>query len=451
MAPNGEHGGDVHRGASSWKSLAAFFLASVAGLYLILGDHWVVEDPKRHPAESVSRPQARGDETAATEAPALYVRQPASATDAPSEASDAPEALSLQKKQVVIVEQKHQYICSYMETRKDSSDVLKAAGYKNGCVAVCPSLNARGGQCLVVVDVNDHTLGSADAIVYHPGRGLPVVRTKKTQWTAMWYGESKEKHPEKYTPQYLAQYDAHVVYEGWSSYRFSWTQRFRADFEAIEDAKKAWIPWHKRRTAAAVVSNCKYHTTNRTEVMHALDTLIRKHSGGEDRLYLFGSCHPGRNKDSISAEHPECKSKKKNPSATEKYREKMCVLRRYRYVISIDNSRDASYVTEKVYHSLISGAVPIYAGAANIDGFVPLPSSILQVDPAADLDPIARRLTSKEDKRTPPPEQLWHTLTADQWSPAFLANLRLPNPACTMCADIAAGIKPRDSNRIPSA
>lgn len=53
------------------------------------------------------------------------------------------------------------------------------------------------------------------------------------------------------------------------------------------------------------------------------------------------------------------------------WHELRCVFRRYRYVMPYENTVEDDYVTEKVYNALLSGAVPLYIGAANVHEYVP--------------------------------------------------------------------------------
>ncbi|KPA74923.1 hypothetical protein ABB37_08912 [Leptomonas pyrrhocoris] len=48
-----------------------------------------------------------------------------------------------------------------------------------------------------------------------------------------------------------------------------------------------------------------------------------------------------------------------------------CVFRKYKYVLAFENTVEDGYVTEKVYNALLSGALPLYVGAMNIDQYVP--------------------------------------------------------------------------------
>ncbi|KAJ4965732.1 hypothetical protein NE237_017581 [Protea cynaroides] len=53
-----------------------------------------------------------------------------------------------------------------------------------------------------------------------------------------------------------------------------------------------------------------------------------------------------------------------------------CAMSHYKFVLAIENTVTESYVTEKLFYALDSGAVPIYFGAPNVWDFVP-PHSII--------------------------------------------------------------------------
>ncbi|XP_057732141.1 alpha-(1,4)-fucosyltransferase [Arachis stenosperma] len=53
-----------------------------------------------------------------------------------------------------------------------------------------------------------------------------------------------------------------------------------------------------------------------------------------------------------------------------------CAMSHYKFVLAIENTWTESYVTEKLFYALDSGAVPIYFGAPNVMDFVP-PHSII--------------------------------------------------------------------------
>ncbi|KYQ94476.1 glycosyltransferase [Tieghemostelium lacteum] len=62
------------------------------------------------------------------------------------------------------------------------------------------------------------------------------------------------------------------------------------------------------------------------------------------------------------------------------FRIKRKVLGKYMFSISFENNNKTDYVTEKVFTSLLSGSVPIYMGADNIDEWVPKGSIIKTSD-----------------------------------------------------------------------
>lgn len=60
------------------------------------------------------------------------------------------------------------------------------------------------------------------------------------------------------------------------------------------------------------------------------------------------------------------------PSYRGKIENKCQVMQKYRFSICFENARDIpGYITEKIFDSMLSGCVPIYWGAPNIDQFVP--------------------------------------------------------------------------------
>jgi hypothetical protein len=62
------------------------------------------------------------------------------------------------------------------------------------------------------------------------------------------------------------------------------------------------------------------------------------------------------------------------------YDRKLAIASRYRFVLAFENANQPDLVTEKVYHALASGAVPVYMGAPNVDEFVPAGSVIKTQD-----------------------------------------------------------------------
>ncbi|KAI5400005.1 alpha-(1,4)-fucosyltransferase [Lathyrus oleraceus] len=65
-----------------------------------------------------------------------------------------------------------------------------------------------------------------------------------------------------------------------------------------------------------------------------------------------------------------------------------CAMSHYKFVLAIENTFTESYVTEKLYYALDSGAVPIYFGAPNVMDFVP-PHSIIDGREFKSLEELA--------------------------------------------------------------
>ena len=56
--------------------------------------------------------------------------------------------------------------------------------------------------------------------------------------------------------------------------------------------------------------------------------------------------------------------------------DKIAILSNYKFHLAWENQYSAEYVTEKVYHSLLAGSIPVYVGPLDITRFVP-PDSII--------------------------------------------------------------------------
>ena len=55
----------------------------------------------------------------------------------------------------------------------------------------------------------------------------------------------------------------------------------------------------------------------------------------------------------------------------------MSILPRYKFYLAFENSITADYVTERVFHALASGVVPVYLGAPNVRNFMPHDDAVI--------------------------------------------------------------------------
>ena len=129
-----------------------------------------------------------------------------------------------------------------------------------------------------------------------------------------------------------------------------------------------------RSSACFVARNC--HSKNgRESAVKRLSALL---PGGVDR--------PGMCLNTLR--WPKCADGKKCG--------KHAVLRRYPFYLAFENSDEEDYVSEKVFHALEAGVLPVYNGAPNVANFVP-PNSIVDVkaEPfGGSLEKVAEHLES---------------------------------------------------------
>lgn len=84
--------------------------------------------------------------------------------------------------------------------------------------------------------------------------------------------------------------------------------------------------------------------------------------------------------------YPECT---KDLGTTPKWWDHLhCAMSHYKFVLAIENTMTESYVTEKLFYALDSGAVPIYFGAPNVFDFIP-PNSIIDGTNFSSLEALA--------------------------------------------------------------
>jgi len=137
--------------------------------------------------------------------------------------------------------------------------------------------------------------------------------------------------------------------------------------------------------AVFVAKNC--HSRNgREALVKKLSSLLR---GGVDRP---GNCLNTRS-------WPSCSKPTKPTTAasTSSKCSKHAVLRRYPFYLAFENSDDVDYVSEKVFHALEAGTLPVYAGAPNVAEFLP-PHSVVEVkDFEGDANKLAAHLASLLD------------------------------------------------------
>ncbi|XP_054786064.1 alpha-(1,4)-fucosyltransferase-like [Prosopis cineraria] len=107
--------------------------------------------------------------------------------------------------------------------------------------------------------------------------------------------------------------------------------------------------------------------SQRNELAKKLLSLLPHHSFGKCLNNVGGP-------DMALSFYPKCAN---DASVTPNWWDHLhCAMSYYKFVLAIENTWTESYVTEKLFYALDSGAVPIYFGAPNVMDFVP-PHSII--------------------------------------------------------------------------
>ena len=70
----------------------------------------------------------------------------------------------------------------------------------------------------------------------------------------------------------------------------------------------------------------------------------------------------------------------------------LTLLPRYKFYLAFENSLTTDYVTERVFHALVAGTVPVYRGAANIRDFMPDDNAVIDVADFDSPEDLARYL-----------------------------------------------------------
>jgi hypothetical protein len=125
--------------------------------------------------------------------------------------------------------------------------------------------------------------------------------------------------------------------------------------------------------------------------------------------------------------------------------DKLCVLRHYRYALVLENTREPDYVTEKVYHALLVGAVPLFEGAPNAAAFVPTPTSFVPLDALAAAPASPKRQQtgdgrSEVDMRSRP--QALNVTAVKEWMDHLEAQARAIEKGTAGIGQRAAGTGP---------
>ncbi|XP_064396300.1 uncharacterized protein LOC135343235 [Halichondria panicea] len=208
--------------------------------------------------------------------------------------------------------------------------------------------------CMYTKDTSSSAVKSADAVVVylpshskHPDNLLKKYRIDSNKVLKVGMSmESIRSHPHQF--DYLSEYDIEMSYRMSSHVPDPYFTFARGKQNLLEETNSTWKS--REKAVLFVARNCKSNS-QREQLVKMLQKFVRV--------------------DSVSS----CLNNKHWPSDIPRI-DKRALLRRYMAILAAENSIEDDYVTEKVYAGLITGAVPIYYGAPNIDEFVPSDSII---------------------------------------------------------------------------
>ena len=136
------------------------------------------------------------------------------------------------------------------------------------------------------------------------------------------------------------------------------------------NTQTVWNSSYVRSPIVWMNSNCQT-SSKRTEYVHELMKYINVDN--------YGTC--GRNILPLPEHVVQIQnSKNKDLKDRGSYRweeGKLALIEDYLFTIAIENSLDHDYISEKLWHPLIAGSIPIYLGAPNIDEWLPCQSECI--------------------------------------------------------------------------
>jgi hypothetical protein len=109
----------------------------------------------------------------------------------------------------------------------------------------------------------------------------------------------------------------------------------------------------------------------------------------------------------------------------------------------MENSNAEYYVSEKLWHALEAGCLPIYMGAPNIiQDYVPDPKAIILFEPGVMTGKsLAEKLKQLEANDALYEEHMaWRKKNLSELSPGFqrlMELTKLPGPECQLCQVVA--------------
>ncbi len=190
-----------------------------------------------------------------------------------------------------------------------------------------------------VITTDRRFLEQADVVVFHLPYLLQDLENDDTikpegQIWVGWYMEAEINYPMLKTPEVREPFDIWMSYRNdaelvYPFYKFDYFYFLRQDFSPIPKRNKSFIVF----PYSSIDENLRNYLTELNELLEV------------ESIYV----------DPVDVGQIELKQYYQN----------------YKFVVAFENAIDTDFVTERFYDPLISGSVPIYLGAPNIEDFAP--------------------------------------------------------------------------------
>jgi len=212
-------------------------------------------------------------------------------------------------------------------------------------------------KCDWLSDSSNHEdVKNADAVLFHgphAGGMNPNSFTQKygkrdgmTFW--LFTAESNSNYPIQKDENFLKNIDHKMNYELDSSVPMTYGNRIWL---------QSWYMLNKNKRTDAdaifVSSNCAPQNQRLVWVRE-----IMKHI----RVHSYGACEHNKDWEGDSGQDS---------------RKKLALQGSYKFCLSFDNTDQKDYVSEKFFHALASGCLPVYMGAPNIEEYLPSPEAAI--------------------------------------------------------------------------
>ncbi|KAG8341534.1 hypothetical protein TRVL_07639 [Trypanosoma vivax] len=352
---------------------------------------------------------------------------------------------------LIVPMEDNSFLCEYS---------IEADQVDGGCVQQCavPNVSNENFTCYIRNNRAKEPFKIADVTINH--RGTPPDTKRKTvppYLTLFYTGESNESLGYHGSDEYLRLHDLYISCHQHRKYYFTWARHHASLFSDIVEQNRVeavseqelWNDWSARHSAIAV-----FFTAGGSR----RDDLVKE-------LGKYYPVHKYGRKGRTNSTPPECAHLQNS-----RYELKICVFRNYKYAIALENTEETDYVTEKVYHALLAGSIPIYWGAPNADEFVPMGyRSIIDVEEflpermgrrgdwdysnvSEEVLRLASHLRKLEADEAAVKHKLsWRTVTDEhKWGPKFFDNLHHRDPTCDICTEALVKrreMRQRDSHK----